>query len=72
MEGENVKGSPKVIVGLMGGEENRGPNKRGTKRGKERGSGMILSKCESQIGMIVGDVSTSIKIRALRVESDFL
>ena len=64
--GENVNSSPKVTVGRTGcGRCRRGPRRRGTKRGKERGSGIILSKWESHIGMMVGSVSASISIRPL-------
>lgn len=65
IEGENVKGSPNVIVGGLGGEERRGLKRRGRKRGNERGSGIILSKLESQMGIIVGRVWESINIRPL-------
>lgn len=65
IDGENVKGSPNVIVGGVGGDERRVLKRRGMKRGNERGSGIILSKLESQMGIIVGRVSASMIIRPL-------
>lgn len=65
---ERVSGSPNVIVGRTGGEEKRGPKICGRKRGWERGSGMILSKLERKMGIMVGRDSASMRIRALRYE----